>query len=116
MVIEQSQQEDVLILRIQGTLLGGPEGEEFRRVLYEAVRRERNRIVLDLSGVHWMNSSGLGMLVAGLSTIRASGGEMVLANVPDRVLRPLQLTRLEGVFKILPSVEEAIAELRAEGP
>ncbi|MDZ7372371.1 MAG: STAS domain-containing protein [candidate division KSB1 bacterium] len=112
--IRQVQRDRVTILALEGTLLGGQEGEELRNLVYEAVQQERNRVVLDLGGVTWMNSSGLGLLVAALSTLRASGGEMVLARVPDRVLRTLQITRLESVFRMVPGVDEGVAEL-AEG-
>ena len=64
-------------------------------------------VVADLSGVQWMNSSGLGMLMAGMTTLRSSGGDLRLANVSDRVRRPIEVTKLDSVLKIFDSVDEA---------
>lgn len=107
---------EITVIHLSGMLLGGSEGQVFRDAIYQAIQEERNRVVVDLSQIRWMNSSGLGMLVAGLSTLRASGGEMVLARVPDTVLRSLRLTRLESVFAIYDSVEEAVSQLTSEAP
>lgn len=100
--------DDVMVIEISGELLGGHETDAFHKLLYQAVSDDLVKIVVDLKNVTWMNSSGLGMLVSGLTTMRSSDGDLKLANVSERVRRPLQITRLENVFEIYQSVEEAI--------
>ena len=72
-------------------------------------------VVVDMSGVNWMNSSGLGMLMAGMTTLRGSGGDLRLAGVSDRVRRPIEVTKLDRVLKIFGSVEEAVNSFASGG-
>jgi anti-sigma B factor antagonist len=62
-----------------------------------------------------MNSSGLGMLMAAMTTLRSSGGDLRLAGVSDRVRRPIEVTKLDGVIKIFPSVDEAVVSFDEGG-
>ncbi len=99
---------DILIVKPQGELMGGPEADRFKDIIDEALRRSVAGIVVDMTGVNWMNSSGLGMLVAALAKVRGAGGDLKLAALSERVRRPLQLTRLDSVFEQYDSVEEAL--------
>ncbi|MGH8004856.1 MAG: STAS domain-containing protein, partial [Limisphaerales bacterium] len=64
--------------------------------------------VIDLSDVDWMNSTGLGILISGLTTMRGSGGELKLARVTDKIQSLLVITKLVTVFESHDSVEAAI--------
>ncbi|MCJ7812753.1 STAS domain-containing protein, partial [bacterium] len=59
-------------------------------------------------GVKWMNSAGLGIIMASLTTLRGSGGDLKLANVTERVLRPIQITKLNRVIEIFDSLDKAV--------
>jgi len=61
-------------------------------------------VVVDLDGVSFMDSMGLGVLVGGLRRVRAGGGDVVLVCSTPRLLDLLTLTRLDRVFEIAPSV------------
>lgn len=98
----------VLVVSLEGELMGGPEADEFRRVIDEALSKGINQVIVDMARVGWMNSSGQGMLVGALATLRSSGGDLKLVNLSERVRRPLQLTRLDSVFEHFDSVEEAV--------
>lgn len=100
--------KNTLILEIEGEIMGGTKSDKFKNILYEAIEEDIVNIVIDLAKATWMNSSGLGMLISGLTTIRSSGGDMRLANISDRVRRPLVITKLDSVFSIYSSIEEAI--------
>jgi anti-sigma B factor antagonist len=56
-----------------------------------------------------MNSTGLGLLISGLTTLRKAGGELRLANVTDKIESLLAITKLITVFKAYDSVEEAVS-------
>ena len=82
--------------------------------LREAVERlvtaeGRTHVVLDLTGTTFVDSSGLGALIAGLKTARAAGGDLRIASVPAQVLTVLQLTNLDRVLRPYASVAEALA-------
>ena len=69
MEMKEEQKDDVLILKLEGELLGGNEGKMFQDRLYQAIRDGQVNMVIDMQSVKWMNSSGLGILMAGLSTL-----------------------------------------------
>ncbi|UCE06505.1 MAG: STAS domain-containing protein [bacterium] len=100
--------EETLVIEIEGEIMGGSESESFQNIIYKAIEEDKVFIVADLTKAHWMNSSGLGMLISGLTTLRSSGGDLRLANLSEKVRRPLEITKLETVFLIYNSVEEAI--------
>jgi len=64
---------------------------------------------MDLSKVDYLDSSGLGILVAGLKRSRENGGEVFLVNPKPRIRHVLEVTGLHNVFTILGSVDEAVA-------
>jgi anti-sigma B factor antagonist len=77
-----------------------------RQVLLEAVGRAR-AVITDLSGVGYMDSSGVASLVEAFQAARSRGGRFALAAVSANVLRVLELARLDRVFTIHATVEEA---------
>ena len=100
--------DDVLVIEMTGDIMGGAESGDFRNIIYKAIEDENVNIVIDLANVNWMNSSGLGLLISGLTTIRSSGGDLKLANMSDRVRRTLEITKLESVFSSFDSIDEAV--------
>ena len=69
---------------------------------------ENNRIVLNLGGVNYIDSGGLGTLVSLYTTARNSGGAIKLANLTQRVDDLLQVTKLVTVFEVYDSEDQAI--------
>jgi anti-sigma B factor antagonist len=66
-------------------------------------------VVLDLQGVTFLDSSGLGLFVSQHKTLRQRHGSLRLANAPSRVLTVLSITGLDRVFQVYPSVQAALA-------
>lgn len=83
--------------------------DRLRRTLVELVDHERTRIVLDLSGVAYLDSSGMGAIVAGLKGARARGGDLRLAGLQDDVRTVFELTRLDRAIAIAPTRQDAVA-------
>jgi anti-sigma B factor antagonist len=102
-------QGEVVVLEPKGKIMGGPDASLLHDKLYEYIDKDRKRVVVDLSGVEWMNSTGLGILISGYTTLRNSGGELKLANVTDKIQSLLVITKLVTVFESHDSVEDAIA-------
>lgn len=67
----------------------------------------RHELVLDLRGVSFMDSTGLGVLVGRLKLIRLQGGSLRLVCSSERILKVFSITGLDKVFQIFDSVEEA---------
>lgn len=94
------------------TLTGDIDVETARTLRAHIVDRftdERSRVVVDLSGVDFMDSSGLGALVSGWQLTRDSGAFRIAGANPI-VQRVLSITGMEDVFALYPSVEAATAD------
>jgi anti-sigma B factor antagonist len=81
----------------------------FRQVLSEAQYGGSTRLVVDLDGVEFLDSFGLGVLVGALRRARTHDGECVLACSRERILHLLEVTRLREVFEVVDDVEVALA-------
>ncbi|MGY9000272.1 MAG: STAS domain-containing protein [Rhodospirillales bacterium] len=80
---------------------------DVRKVLLECVGRGQS-VVVDLSGIGYIDSSGVASLVEGFQTARKGGHNLVLASVSDGALRVLKLARLDKVFTICDSIEDGL--------
>jgi anti-sigma B factor antagonist len=67
------------------------------------------RVVIDLSGVSYIDSSGLAVLIEGMQNVEAYGGKLVLAGLQDNVRPIFEIARLDQVFIIFPHVDAALA-------
>ena len=99
---------DVAVLEMKGKVMGGPDFTLFNDELHQLVDEGIKKFVFDLSGVTWMNSSGLGILISGLTTIRNNGGELRLASITKKIESLFMITKLVTIFDTRDSVEEAI--------
>ncbi len=82
-----------------------------RDTLAEAMSNERATVLLDLGGVDFLDSAGVGLLVSAHRRAQASSRVLAIADVSPTVARVLQLTRTDRVLRVLPSVEEALEVL-----
>ncbi len=97
-----------VVIILKGNIMGGPDGSKLLDTLHELKENKKVNVVVDLSKVKFMNSSGLGMLISGMTTMRNAGGDLRLANVADRIQSLLVITKLITVFKHFDSVDEAV--------
>jgi len=79
----------------------------FKSLVEETVAAGQTRIVVDLGQVTFIDSSGLGALIAGLKATRQAGGDLRIADVPEQVLTVLRLTNLDRVLRAHPTVADA---------
>ena len=85
-----------------------------RERLVELVDAGARNVVVDLGGVEFLDSTGLGVLVGGLKRVRAHDGSLDLVCTQERILKIFRITGLTKVFGIHNSVDEAIAERKAD--
>ncbi len=107
MKFEDSLLDDIVVLNVSGKIMGGEETTMFHGKLHEYINQNKKNIVVDLSKVDWVNSIGLGMLISALTTVKNSGGRLVLANI-TKIESILTITRLISVFEHYDSREEAL--------
>lgn len=109
MQIKETIDGDVVVLALKGNLMGEPETTEFRDKIKSLVRDGFLKIVLDVSKVKWINSSGLGALISALATVNSGGGDMRIANVTEKINSLFMITQLIKVFKSFDTIERAVA-------
>ena len=107
MTIEERHAGDVTVLVLTGQMLLDDGDLAFRRRIHELIDRGRAKIVLDLGGVTYVDSSGVGMLVAKLKTLKENGGDMKLLHLNRRAESLLGMLKLLVVFETFQ--EEAAA-------
>ncbi len=113
MRFSQEKQGGALTLRLHGQLMGGAEAEGLRTSILSAIEQGTGTLLLDLGEVSWVNSSGLGILIAGHLAARKKGGALKLMKVSSRIESILKVTRLISIFEVYPSEEEARKSLAA---
>lgn len=106
---------EVLIIALTGELMGGEESRIFQDRITRAIQEETVSVVVDMADVKWINSSGLGIMMASLTTLRGSGGDLKLANVSERVRRPIEVTKLDTVIRMFGSIDEAVKSYGSGG-
>lgn len=98
---------NAVVVEIIGKLMGGPEAEDFHKVLEKAIGEDKKLVIVDLSDVKFVNSSGLGILVRGLTTMKNAGGELRICGISDKVKGVLSITKLTSVFELYADVDSA---------
>lgn len=87
-------------------ILDGPTTNNLRREITDLVENNANVILVDLQEVSFMNSSGIGALVATLKAVRAAKAEMYLCSLNEQLQMIFQLTKIDKVFKIFSTQDE----------
>jgi len=98
--IESREVAHVTILDIQGRIILGDELTELRSAIHKLVNDGKKKIILNLAGVDYIDSSGVGELVGCYTTVRNSGGELKLLNLTQKVQDVLHVTKLYTVFDV----------------
>ncbi len=104
--------DGVMVLEPRGKIMGGPDATLLHDQLHDFIKEDKKKVVIDLAKVDWMNSTGLGILISGLTTMKNNGGELKLANVTEKIESLLTITKLITVFENYDSLDEAIASFK----
>ena len=85
-----------------------------RQILLDMATKGIKAVVVDLSGVQFMDSSGLSVLVSGMKALRKNGGMLGICNANPQIRTALRLTMLDRVFPVHEDVEKTFQELNKE--
>jgi anti-anti-sigma factor len=108
--------DHVLLITLEGDLLGMSQEQELIPLVAHYVRFSVNHCIVDLSKVQHMNSTGLSFLIRILGTVSASEGKMVLIHPTDQVSKLFTITKLDRIFTVQSSRSEALHYLLASRP
>ena len=104
--------QDLVVLEPKGKIMGGPDASLLHDQLHEYIQQGKKKVIIDLSKVDWMNSTGLGILISALTTLKKNQGELKLANVTDKIQSLLTITKLVTVFETYDSVDQAAGSFK----
>jgi anti-sigma B factor antagonist len=108
MKMNVSEQYGSVVIELKGNVMGGPSTEEFSDLLHSLVDDGKTNVIVDLGKVKFMNSSGLGMLIGGLTTLKKAGGDLRICRADKKIESLLVVTKLITVFNHYESLDEAI--------
>jgi len=113
MQLQQSKMVDVLIVRPLEKRIDAATATEFKQKMSDWIDAGNRKIVLNLAEVDFIDSSGLGAIVSSLKKI-GGDGDLVICAVRETVMSLFRLTRMNRVFDILPSEDEAVRSLSGQ--
>lgn len=104
--------ENVVVLSLEGKLSGSDNRGKIQDKVHEFTSKKKNYVIIDLSHVKWIDSTGLGELISSLSTAKKNGGNLLLTHIPNPVKSLLKMTNLDQIFDTYDSVEHALEGLK----
>jgi anti-sigma B factor antagonist len=104
---------DVFVLHLQGPITLGQATERLRNLILQALDNGKKNILLNMAEVFYIDSSGLGELVAAYTTTTRRGGKLKLMKLTQRVQDVVQLTRVYRVFEVYNDEDTAVRSFAA---
>jgi anti-sigma B factor antagonist len=111
--IVEKEISGVTVLTLSGRITLGEESNQLRTKIKDVLGQGVKRLVLDLGNVSYIDSAGLGTLVAGYTSAQSQGANMKLANLTKRFREQLNITKLVTVFDVYDSVSDAVKSFGA---
>jgi len=108
MKYQETKIGSILVVKILESRITADVSSRFKADIVDYVKAGNRNIVLDMSDVTFIDSSGLGALIAILKVI-GKDGEIVIAAAPATVVVMFELTRMDRVFRLIKSVDEAVS-------
>ncbi len=112
MNFEHSLKNGILKLKLNGDLIGEDNGIDIIEIINDNIANGVKLGLVDISGLRYINSSGIGVLITVLTKFRNKGGELCLLNPSESVKKLLIITKLNAIFSIEDSEEKAIEVLK----
>ena len=111
---EVIKDEDYTIINLIGNLITD---EQLRTISHEVntlIESKNNCFIINLAKVKYMNSTGLNLLIKILTKSRNAGGETIISEIPERIKKLILISKLNNVFSVIGSTEDAINILNKE--
>lgn len=114
MKIKEKMDGEIAILTVSGNMMGGPDSMALHEKVKSLINDGIKKVVIDIKGVKWMNSSGLGILMACMTSLQQAGGKLKLAGVTEKVKSILMITKLIELFETYENADRAVAAFHEE--
>lgn len=100
--------EGINVVQLEGRIVLGEESNALREKVKNLLNENRKKIVMNMDNVTYIDSAGLGTLVAAFHSARAQGAALKLSNLGSKFQEVLQVTKLMTVFEVFDNEESAI--------
>jgi len=104
--------DNTLIIHLSGDLIGEDNGSRVLEVVTDAIHQNIFVGIVDISGLRYINSSGIGVLITILTKLRNKGGELYLLKPSESVQKLLVITKLNSIFQIIQSEDEVLKAVK----
>jgi anti-sigma B factor antagonist len=111
MQVNVEERYNAVIFHLKGKLMGGPDAKNISEKVHSLIDQGKKHIVLDMSGVHYMNSTGIGILISTYTTLLNNGGDLKLASLDDKIEGVLSITKLMQVLPDYKTIDQAISSI-----
>jgi anti-sigma B factor antagonist len=108
MKIKERKRDGVAILDVTGKIMGGSDSVALDGTLKTLIYEGTKNVIVNLEKVNWVNSTGLGILISGYTTVRNNGGELKLLKVSSRIQNIFMVSKLHTVFESYNDEDEAV--------
>jgi anti-anti-sigma factor len=108
MQIEERRVGNIVILDVHGKMILGDGDQLLKDKIYSLIHRGHTNILLNLGGVAYLDSAGLGQIVASYATVRREGGRLALVNLTKRIHDLLAIAKLLAVFDAYENEDHAL--------
>ncbi len=106
--VKERQAGDVTILDLSGAVRIGEGSIALRDAIRDLAGQGKKKLLLNLAGVNYVDSSGIGELIANYTTVSRQGGQLKLLHLTDRIQNLLVITKLLTVFDVYENESEAL--------
>ena len=113
MEIQERTLQDVVVLDLTGKLTIGEGDELLKERISNLIQQGHRKLLLNLEGVPYVDSAGLGEIVRTYTTVSRQGGELKLVNLTKRITDLLAITKLLTVFETYEAEDEAVKSFSA---
>jgi anti-sigma B factor antagonist len=107
-IVERQVEPDITIVALSGELALGKESQQIENIIDDLVKRGSRRLVLDLSGVSHIDSTGVGMVALASGKLKEAGGRLTVVAPEGKVLHILKLTQMNTIMQVCPTVADAV--------
>jgi anti-sigma B factor antagonist len=108
MIFTHEIRNDALVIRLSGDLIVENNSSTVIGIVTEALQKKIKICIVDISGLRYINSSGIGLLITILTKFRNKGGEVYLMKPSENVQKLLVITKLNAIFQIIQSEDEIL--------
>jgi len=108
-IVEKKHVDNFTILYVEGLVKLGESAEFFSSALENVLKNESTNVIVDFTKIDYIDSTGIGELVGYLGKFTTQNRKLILVNPSERIMKLLKLAKLDAVFKIYNTEEEAIS-------